>query len=113
MLEDEITGPIYKTVLDKPSYSVSKVNIIISLFVTMLWLILGINYWSIHIKFRGSFKDIDVIVFLLTLLTIIFFLILRFNKTSSRNNSEKNEDWKETFSFSKREFEYINPKEKK
>lgn len=50
LLEDEISGPVYKTIISSPPYrpcvptdaypfSVSKINQILSLFVTAMWLI--------------------------------------------------------------------------
>ena len=62
LLEDAITGPLYKSVLrpreyrfcnptDAYSFSVSKINQILSLFVTVVWLVLiartaAIAAWS-------------------------------------------------------------------
>ena len=45
LLEDYITGPIYKTVLIKKAPSVSKVNLNVSLFVTVIWLYLIIQFF--------------------------------------------------------------------
>jgi len=45
LLEDDITGPIYKTVLIKKAPSVSKVNLNVSLFVTVIWLYLIIQFF--------------------------------------------------------------------
>ncbi|MFT7381129.1 MAG: hypothetical protein ACI9Z3_001011 [Roseivirga sp.] len=44
-LEDDITGPIYKTVLIKKAPSVSGVNLNVSLFVTIIWVYLIINFF--------------------------------------------------------------------
>jgi hypothetical protein len=60
LLEDEVIGPLYKTIITRPSpeglpqrikhyltgpssYSVSKINQIISLFVLGVWLLLAVN----------------------------------------------------------------------
>src|SRR6185436_15879046 len=51
LLEDSITGPIYKVVTKKFSYSVTKVNLIISSFVTLIWLILIFRYSFLNITF--------------------------------------------------------------
>jgi hypothetical protein len=37
LLEDLVTGPIYKTVLNEKGYSVSKINLIVSQFVSVIW----------------------------------------------------------------------------
>lgn len=46
MLEDKITGPIYKIVLDKEkyNYSVSKINLNVSRFVLFIWGVLLLNF---------------------------------------------------------------------
>ena len=41
MLEDEVTGPLYKTVWNKRAFSVSKINIYVSGFVIGIWVLLG------------------------------------------------------------------------
>ena len=44
MLEDKITGPIYKTVLNQKSFSVSRINIKVSFAVFLIWGILLVKY---------------------------------------------------------------------
>lgn len=44
LLEDEFTGPLYKTVHPKLTYSVSKINEIVSATVTFTWLLLGAKF---------------------------------------------------------------------
>lgn len=55
LLEDEITGPLYKTVIQKKDikfwhihkegkYSVSKVNQLLSLYLTAIWLFIGFRH---------------------------------------------------------------------
>lgn len=51
MLEDRITGPLYKTVSVRDTFSVSKINEIVSRFVTSIWLILATKYFSENITF--------------------------------------------------------------
>ncbi|NPD86429.1 hypothetical protein HNS38_16775 [Lentimicrobium sp. L6] len=109
MLEDEITGAIYKTVLDKPAYSVSKVNIRVSQFVVLIWVLLAINYWIQHISFTGTYSDIDYITIAFTGLTLYFSFIMRREKKVSIRDVGKNKKGEATFSFSLRKFEYINP----
>ena len=46
MLEDKVTGPLYKTVSVQDTYSVSKINEIVSRFITTIWFILAIKYFS-------------------------------------------------------------------
>jgi hypothetical protein len=46
MLEDEITGPIYKTVINQDGFSVSRINIKVSFAVFLIWIVLFFNYLS-------------------------------------------------------------------
>lgn len=110
LLENEITGPLYKTVIDKPAYSVSRVNIRISQFVIWIWVLLGINYWFQNISFNGDFSDIDFITIAFTGLTLFFLVIMKQEKRLSMRDVGKNKKGEATFSFSLRNFEYINPK---
>lgn len=85
MLEDETTGPLYKTVLsrnretlekDRLSHiltganeiSVSKINQIVSVYIFVLWwFLLGYSLWPIHPKYAPNYFYI-----LLVSVTIIF-----------------------------------------
>jgi hypothetical protein len=44
MLEDYITGPLYKVVKTTKTFSVSKINDIVSRFITVIWIILAGKY---------------------------------------------------------------------
>lgn len=44
LLEDKFTGPLYKTVHPTETYSVSKINEIVSIVFTMIWFLLGVKY---------------------------------------------------------------------
>jgi hypothetical protein len=44
LLEDKFTGPLYKTVYSTKTYSVSKINELISLMFAVVWLLLGVKY---------------------------------------------------------------------
>ncbi|MFA7686549.1 MAG: hypothetical protein WCY25_01655 [Moheibacter sp.] len=43
-LEDNFTGPLYKTVTKIETYSVSKINELVSLFFALIWVVLSISY---------------------------------------------------------------------
>jgi hypothetical protein len=45
MLEDEITGPLYKIVTAQKTFSVSKINDIVSRFIVSIWILLGTKYF--------------------------------------------------------------------
>jgi hypothetical protein len=73
MLEDKITGPLYKIVTQSKTFSVSKINEIVSRFIVIVWLMLGIKYFSDYLTFKStSTNQIDwFIVF--TCLTTFYF----------------------------------------
>lgn len=54
MLEDLVTGPLYKTVSVKGTFSVSKINEIVSYFITTIWLLLGAKYFMENITFSTT-----------------------------------------------------------
>lgn len=71
LLEDDITGPIYKTVLIKKAPSVSGVNLNVSLFVTIIWIYLIINFFlpeesiTTSINFRIAIPLVILVFFIL------------------------------------------------
>ena len=71
MLEDKITGPLYKTVFAYKStrtFSVSKLNALISRFFILIWLILGVRYCITHLTFeKGNFAWIESSIIFITL----------------------------------------------
>lgn len=44
LLEDKVIGPLYKTVYARKTYSVSKINEIVSLVFVSIWVLLGAKY---------------------------------------------------------------------
>lgn len=73
MLEDTVTGPLYKIISKKKTYSVSKINEIISRFFTTIWIIIGIKYFIDHLTLKWTnFSDIDFLVLLSTIATFYF-----------------------------------------
>src|SRR5438034_8243387 len=44
LLEDRFTGPLYKTVYQKKTFSVSKINEIVSAVISAVWLMLGTKF---------------------------------------------------------------------
>lgn len=79
MLEDKITGPLYKTVYAYKSvktFSVSKINDIISRFFTVIWVVLAIKYAIDNITFSGSWKRIAYVEILVTLVIIYFVMAM-------------------------------------
>jgi magnesium-transporting ATPase (P-type) len=107
LLEDKITGPLYKTLLERPchinlaekfvtgplSVSVSKINQWVSLFVVFSWLSLVSFsiYKSIfpltNIKSNWPIIGAHVVVVIMTLLSCI--MMLNFGKTHKEKHSPK------------------------
>ncbi|KKL98888.1 hypothetical protein LCGC14_1819930 [marine sediment metagenome] len=73
MLEDNITGPLYKFVTSPKTYSVSKINEIVSRFIMTIWIVLAIKYFADHITFEyTNWRNIDYQVWLSSLAVIYF-----------------------------------------
>ena len=73
MLEDQITGPLYKIVTAPKTYSVSKINEIVSRFINSIWIFLAIKYFSDNITLNyTTFWNIDFLVWLSTLSVLYF-----------------------------------------
>ncbi|OQP51101.1 hypothetical protein A4H97_04620 [Niastella yeongjuensis] len=99
MLEDYVTGPIYKTVLIKTGYSVSKINLTVSKFIMGVWAILfskEIVPWQSPLS-QWSFSFYKLLSVLLTLGMAVSMLIKndKFKKPESisfnrRHNKEDN-----------------------
>ncbi|MBL0342917.1 MAG: hypothetical protein IPP71_19820 [Bacteroidetes bacterium] len=73
LLEENITGPLYKIVTTSKTFSVSKINEIISGFFTVIWFIIGINYLVKNFSF--DYKNIENVNFSLVICTmaVIYF----------------------------------------
>lgn len=44
LLEDQFTGPLYKTIVPDFTFSVSKINELVSLAICFVWILLGVKY---------------------------------------------------------------------
>jgi len=79
MLEEKITGPLYKTVTSNKTFSVSKINDIVSRFFIMIWFILGVKYFIENITFDPKhINQIDYVVILATIATGYFICAMCF-----------------------------------
>lgn len=69
MLENYITGPLYKIVTSNKTYSVSKINEIVSNFVISIWLIMLIKYYKdiLTISFSKPFATLEILSLIVTL----------------------------------------------
>lgn len=101
VLENKVTGPIYKVVSKDFSYSVTKINLLISVFVSLIWFILAIRYTIINISLKCCYCKIDWLwIFItLTMLVVIWILIFGYGRTKKA---------KKQIVFVEREFEIID-----
>lgn len=83
MLEDSISGPLYKTVLFKDSFSVSKLNKIVNVFVIFIWLILSVKYLTENISLYGIKPDFIVLSSSVGTLITIFIMFWTFGRTET------------------------------
>lgn len=104
-LEDDFQGPLYKTVLDRSQfkflkllkaypYSVAKINQVLNLYVSMIWLFL--LFYSISLKFNlmEPFKGFNTLIFIAG---SVFFVYIMLKKT------KRDPDVTKDMSFVKRE----------
>jgi hypothetical protein len=87
MLEDKITGPLYKTVYAYKStstFSVSKINSIVSEFFSYIWLVLALKYAIENITFKGTWHNIAYVEIIVTL--IVLFYIFQMYRGRGRGN---------------------------
>jgi len=72
LLEEKVTGPLYKIVTTNKTYSVSKLNDIVSTFFIIIWFVLAIKYFDDHITFKWDGTELDLIVTLSSVATFMF-----------------------------------------
>lgn len=110
MLEEEVTGNIYKTVLDKTAYSVSGINLVVSRFVFFIWLFLTIHFYYKTYTWGGEWSSFDLVALVISLITGGFLIALMNEKKKSEREPLKDKNGVPQISFSLRKFEYINRK---
>jgi len=114
LLEDNIVGPLYKvslgrlppesikewlveTITGPYPFSVSKINQMISLYVTMLWIFLLIKSLP-KLSLSANINWEHLIVILFTLFTCVLFIVLgrtyekSYSHTAKKRNSKINKD---------------------
>ena len=67
-LENQVTGPLYKTVLNNQSYSVSKINIKVNIVVLIIWIFIGLEF--LNETYNIDFKDCDIFITATLIITI-------------------------------------------
>ena len=96
LLEDNITGPLYKTIRSHNTYSVSRLNELVSGFIIGIWSILFLKYYDDKIEFNAAAKiDYQILFATLILISIsvsmIFFYGRGHNKVEVLNNLKDEE----------------------
>lgn len=71
-LENEKTGPLYKTVLNARSYSVSKINIRVNIVVLIIWIFIGWEF--LYKNYSFNLTGIDYFATATLFMTIILSL---------------------------------------
>lgn len=90
MLENEITGPLYKIVTTQKTFSVSKINEIVSRFIITIWVVIAVKYFMDHLTVKWSgFQNIDVLVALSTTVTVYFIASMYFGHGRGRFGNRK------------------------
>ncbi|WP_297334020.1 hypothetical protein [Flavobacterium sp.] len=72
MLENEITGPLYKIITSPKTFSVSKINEIVSHFTVMIWVILGAKYFADHLCIGSNCGEISFQI-IFSMLGVVYF----------------------------------------
>lgn len=69
MLENDITGPLYKIVTSPKTYSVSKINETVSSFIVSTWIIMLIKYYkdNLTVDFSKPFATLEILSIVATL----------------------------------------------
>jgi len=83
-LEEEFTGPLYRTVIIAKNYSVSKINIIISSFIIVIWFLLGIVF------IIDNDKNLNWFIIIFTMMTAIIFSIILLKIGQTGRSKKKN-----------------------
>ena len=83
-LEENFTGPLYRTVLDIKNYSVSRINIITSIFIIVIWILLAISF------FINNKHTLNWIIISFTLIIAIFFIWILLHLGRTGRSKKKN-----------------------
>lgn len=76
LLEDAFTGPLYKIVHPQQTFSVSKINEIVSLVFVFIWLLLGIKYLVEQDLIRSFGEEFTVNWFVVASTTISLLVVI-------------------------------------
>lgn len=98
MLENEITGPLYKIVTSPKTYSVSKINEIVSRFIVTIWIILGLKYFQDNITFKfTAWQYVDIQVWISSFSVLYFISAMTLGYGRGRFGERKVKFYKRKF----------------
>ncbi|HDZ2683781.1 TPA: hypothetical protein RSS55_005358, partial [Klebsiella pneumoniae] len=103
LLEDAFTGPLYKTVYPKLTYSVSKINEIVSFVFVFIWFLLGIKYFFDQNLIRpiAETKSINWFVVVSTLMSLLVVFSMIYGHGRGRFGSRPVIMYKRQISYAK------------
>jgi hypothetical protein len=86
MLEDNVTGPLYKTVRRGEKYSVSRLNSLMNIATIFVWIILGIHYYFANKLYQTPpnfiwYKNADWYSWSCLIVTVVLTIIAFMTKT--------------------------------
>lgn len=99
MLEEKVTGPLYKIVTTAKTFSVSKINDLVSRFFVFIWALLSIKYFTDHLTLN-PFKNngVNWLIFTSTLVTLYFIGTMFFGYGRGRFGERQVKFYKRHFS---------------
>ncbi|MCC2541630.1 hypothetical protein [Bacillus thuringiensis] len=115
LLEDEVTGPLYKIVIEEKGlklrnihkeygYSVSKINQFLSFFVMLIWLFMGIYLILIQLNINFlQFKGLKIILLVTGTIIAAYILVFCSKSEVAKENKKSNNTFNENWSIRKRE----------
>lgn len=90
LLENQIVGPLYKTVHIKETYSVSRINEIVSFMFICVWMLLALKFLKDQNLLNLSFYKIDFFILLSTVISIILVSSMTFGYGRGRFKTHSN-----------------------
>lgn len=101
LLEDAFTGPLYKTVHPQLTYSVSKINEIVSFVFVFIWLLLGVKYLFDQnlIRSLGETKSVNWFVVTSTIMSLLVVCSMIFGHGRGRFGSRPIKMYRRNISY--------------
>jgi hypothetical protein len=91
LLEDEFTGPLYKIVNTEETFSVSKINEIVSFVFIVIWVLLGVKYFIENdlVRSYGEPYSINWLVVCVTVVAMLAVTAMIFGHSRGRFGHRK------------------------